>query len=140
MSNRFDIATEHDTRLINNFSRVHADWRTRYFRVDELEKNERAKKERKRGKGGGEGKKKRGRGRERNEKKGMLETKSKVQGNNLGMYRYVRMYASLDQYRTRHSGCGRLKLDYREKKKGGENGEYSVSRDTPASRCQMGKD
>lgn len=30
------------------------------------------------------------------------------------------MYASLDQYRTRHSGCGRLKLDYREKKKGGE--------------------
>lgn len=87
-----------------------------------------------------EGRGKRKGGRERNEKKGMLETKSKVQGNNLGMYRYVRMYASLDQYRTRHSGCGRLKLDYREKKKGGENGEYSVSRDTPASRCQMGKD
>lgn len=59
--------------------------------------------------------------------------------------RNARSYTSLDQYRTRHSGCGCLELDYREKKrkekKEREKGkeEYSVSRETVREACQTGE-
>lgn len=63
VSNRFDIATEHDTRLINNFSRVHADWRDTFeLRNGRKEREEQGIKE---GEGGRKEKKK---GKEREER------------------------------------------------------------------------
>lgn len=123
VSNRFDIATEHDTRLINNFSRVHARL-ARYFPCWEMKgRKEREEQGKRRGREGEKKKRK-----ERNEKKGMFETKSKVQGNNLGMYRttYVRVTRSIPN-QTLRLRPSQTRLPW--KKKG--NGEYSVSGDTP---------
>lgn len=98
------------------------DWRDTF----EL-RNERAKRERRAGEKEGEGGRKEKK-KERNEKKGMFETKSKVQGNNLGMYRttYVRVTRSIPN-QTLRLRPSQTRLPW--KKKG--NGEYSVSRDTP---------
>ena len=127
VSNRFDIATEHDTRLINNFSRVHADWRDTFeLRNGRKEREEQGKRR------GREGEKKKRK--ERNEKKGMFETKSKVQGNNLGMYRttYVRVTRSIPN-QTLRLRPSQTRLPW--KKRGTENILWAGTR-----RFQMGKD